>query len=65
MRAISRAPSAFIRLCKPNQVPHPWVQGGNLHQNRHYSQFMGLQLKARYEGLQTPVYGLAPVHHKS
>jgi putative flavoprotein involved in K+ transport len=46
-------------------VPHLWVQGGNLHQNRHYSQFMGLQLKARYEGLDTPVYGLGPVHHKS
>jgi putative flavoprotein involved in K+ transport len=52
-------------MWKPTQVPHLWVQGGNLHQNRHYSQFMGLQLKARYEGLQTPVYGLAPVHHKS
>jgi putative flavoprotein involved in K+ transport len=49
----------------PPQVPHLWVQGGNLHQNRHYSQFMGLQLKARYEGLDTPVYGLGPVHHKS
>ena len=37
-------------MWKPTQVPHLWVQGGNLHQNRHYSQFMGLQLKARYEG---------------
>jgi putative flavoprotein involved in K+ transport len=52
-------------MCKPTQVPHLWVQAGNLHQNRHYSQFMGLQLKARYEGLETPVYGLEPVHHKS
>jgi putative flavoprotein involved in K+ transport len=52
-------------MWKPTQVPHLWVQGGNLHQNRHYSQFMGLQLKARYEGIPTPVYELAPVHHLS
>ena len=52
-------------MWKPTQVPHLWVQGGNLHQNRHYSQFMGLQLKARYEGLETPVYELAAVHHES
>jgi putative flavoprotein involved in K+ transport len=52
-------------MWKPTQVPHLWVQGGNLHQNRHYSQFMALQLKARYEGLATPVYGQAQVHHAS
>ncbi|MEN9419395.1 MAG: hypothetical protein RI988_3015 [Pseudomonadota bacterium] len=52
-------------MWKPTQVPHLWIQGGNLHQNRHYSQFMGLQLKARYEGLPTPVYEPAPVHHTS
>jgi len=52
-------------MWKPTQVPHLWVQGGNLHQNRHYSQFMGLQLKARYEGLETPVYDRAAVHHQS
>ncbi|NDA87956.1 MAG: nitrile hydratase subunit beta [Betaproteobacteria bacterium] len=52
-------------MWKPTQVPHLWVQGGNLHQNRHYSQFMALQLKARYEGIPTPVYELAPVHHRA
>jgi putative flavoprotein involved in K+ transport len=52
-------------MWKPTQVPHLWIQGGNLHQNRHYSQFMGLQLKARYEGLPTPVYEPASVHHTS
>jgi putative flavoprotein involved in K+ transport len=52
-------------MWKPTQVPHLWVQGGNLHQNRHYSQFMALQLKARYEGIPTPVYGQAQVHHAS
>jgi putative flavoprotein involved in K+ transport len=50
-------------MWKPTHVPHLWVQGGNLHQNRHYSQFMGLQLKARYEGIPTPVYGQEQVRH--
>jgi putative flavoprotein involved in K+ transport len=52
-------------MWKPTQVPHLWIQGGNLHQNRHYSQFMALQLKARYEGIPTPVYEPAQVHHLS
>jgi putative flavoprotein involved in K+ transport len=51
-------------MWKPTQVPHLWFHGGNLHQSRHYSQFLSLQLKARHEGLPTPVYALAPVHHK-
>ena len=52
-------------MWKPTQVPNLWMQGGNLHQNRHYSLCLALQLKARMEGLPTPVYGLAPVHHTS
>jgi putative flavoprotein involved in K+ transport len=52
-------------MWKPTQVPHLWIQGGNLHQNRHYSQFMALQLKARYEGIPTPVYEPDQVHHLS
>ncbi|MFM1907928.1 MAG: hypothetical protein RLZZ591_1605 [Pseudomonadota bacterium] len=52
-------------MWKPTQVPHLWIHGGNLHQSRHYSQFLSLQLKARMEGLPTPVYGLAPVSHKA
>lgn len=52
-------------MWKPTQVPHLWIQGGNLHQNRHYSQFMALQLKARFEGIPTPVYEPAAVHHLS
>lgn len=51
-------------MWKPTQVPALWLHGGNLHQSRHYSHFLGLQLKARYEGLETPVYRLAEVHHK-
>ncbi len=50
-------------MWKPTQVPHLWFHGGNLHQSRHYSQFLSLQLKARMEGLATPVYKLAPSHH--
>ena len=50
-------------MWKPNNVPHLWIHGGNLHQSRHYSQFLSLQIKARMEGIPTPVYGLAQVHH--
>ncbi len=52
-------------MWKPTQVEGLWFHGGNLHQSRHYSQFLALQLKARMEGIATPVFGLAPVHHKS
>ena len=37
--------------------------GGNLHQSRHYSRYLALQLKARLEGIATPVYALAETHH--
>jgi len=50
-------------MWKPTQVPNLWMQGGNLHQNRHYSLCLALQLKARLEKIPTPVYALAPVHH--
>ena len=40
-----------------------WFHGGNLHQSRHYSLYLALQLKARLEGIDTPVYGLQEVHH--
>jgi putative flavoprotein involved in K+ transport len=51
-------------MWKPTRQPGLWFHGGNLHQSRHYSQFLALQLKARMEGLATPVYALAEVHHK-
>ncbi|MBY6675332.1 NAD(P)/FAD-dependent oxidoreductase [Rhodococcus sp. BP-332] len=50
-------------MWKPTQQDNLWFHGGNLHQSRHYSLYLGLQLKARYEGLDTPVYGLQEVHH--
>lgn len=50
-------------MWKPTQQEHLWFHGGNLHQSRHYSLYLALQLKARMEGLETPVYGLQDVHH--
>jgi len=52
-------------MWKPTQQPGLWFHGGNLHQSRHYSQFLSLQLKARMEGIETPVYALQESHHKS
>ncbi|MFA3916534.1 NAD(P)-binding domain-containing protein [Ruegeria hyattellae] len=50
-------------MWKPTQQEALWFHGGNLHQSRHYSQFLSLQLKARMEGIDTPVYGRQKVHH--
>ncbi|SDL16801.1 putative flavoprotein involved in K+ transport [Nocardioides sp. YR527] len=50
-------------MWKPTQQDALWFHGGNLHQSRHYSLYLALQLKARFEGIETPVYNLAPVHH--
>jgi putative flavoprotein involved in K+ transport len=50
-------------MWKPTQVQALWFHGGNLHQSRHYSLYLALQLKARHAGLETPVFGLQEVHH--
>ncbi|MGZ6640419.1 MAG: NAD(P)/FAD-dependent oxidoreductase [Solirubrobacteraceae bacterium] len=50
-------------MWKPTQQEGLWFHGGNLHQSRHYSLYLALQLKAREVGLDTPVYGLQEVHH--
>lgn len=52
-------------MWKPTQQQALWFHGGNLHQSRHYSLYLALQLKARFEGLPTPVYGKQKVHHLS
>jgi putative flavoprotein involved in K+ transport len=52
-------------MWKPTQQEGLWLHGGNLHQSRHYSLYLALQLKARKEGLSIPVYGPQPVHHLS
>ncbi|MFQ3786436.1 NAD(P)/FAD-dependent oxidoreductase [Halomonas sp. A29] len=50
-------------MWKPTQQQALWFHGGNLHQSRHYSHYLALQLKARMEGIPTPVYGQQEVHH--
>lgn len=50
-------------MWKPTQQTALWFHGGNLHQSRHYSQYLSLQIKARMEGLDTPVYELQESHH--
>ncbi len=50
-------------MWKPTRQEGLWFHGGNLHQSRHYSLYLALQLKARQAGIPTPVHGLAEVHH--
>jgi putative flavoprotein involved in K+ transport len=47
-------------MYKPVAQENLWIQGGNLALARYFSKFLALQIKARMEGLETPVYG-APV----
>ena len=51
-------------MWKPTNVEQLWFHGGNLHQSRHYSLYLALQLKARFEDMPTPVFGLQPSHHR-
>lgn len=51
-------------MWRPTQQEGLWFHGGNLYQCRFFSKILALQLKARMEGLVTPVYGLQQVHHK-
>jgi putative flavoprotein involved in K+ transport len=50
-------------MWKPTRQEALWFHGGNLHQSRHYSLYLALQLKARQAGIPTPVYGRQEVHH--
>ncbi|WP_096787451.1 NAD(P)/FAD-dependent oxidoreductase [Rhodobacter sp. CZR27] len=50
-------------MWKPTMQEGLWFHGGNLHQSRHYSRYLSLQLKARQAGIDTPVWGLEPPHH--
>jgi putative flavoprotein involved in K+ transport len=52
-------------MWKPTRQPALWFHGGNLHQSRHYSLYLALQLKARHAGLPTPVYGASETHHRA
>ena len=54
-------------MWKPTAVEGLWFHGGNLAQSRHYSQFLAIQLAARYLHLPTLVYGIpepTPASHK-
>ena len=50
-------------MWKPTRQDGLWFHGGNLAQSRHYSRYLALQLKARFEGIETAVYGMPVVHH--
>lgn len=50
-------------LWKPTAQEGLWFHGGNLALSRYYSLYLALQLKARMEGIPTPVYRRAEVHH--
>jgi putative flavoprotein involved in K+ transport len=52
-------------MWKPTQQPALWFHGGNLHQSRHYSLYLALQIKARQEGIPTPIYGISEVYHRA
>jgi putative flavoprotein involved in K+ transport len=43
-------------MWKPTPQENLWFHGGNLMQSRHYSLYLALQLKARFEGIATQVY---------
>ncbi len=43
-------------MWKPTAQEGLWFQAGNLAQARHFSRYLALQLKARMEGIPTPVY---------
>ncbi len=44
-------------MYKPVAHPNLFIQGGNLALSRYFSKFVALQIKARMEGIPTPVYG--------
>lgn len=46
-----------LNMWKPTAHEALWFHGGNLALSRFYSRFLALQLKARMEGIPTPVYG--------
>lgn len=50
-------------MWKPTLQENMWFHGGNLHQSRHYSKYLALQLKARLEGLDVDVFGMHPAYH--
>ena len=56
--------SELRNIWKPTTQKNLYFHGGNLAQSRYYSQHLALQIKARYENIDTPVYGLTKPYHK-
>ena len=52
-------------MWKPTNQEALWFHGGNLALSRHYSLYVSLQIKARMEGMPTPVYGRAAAAPRS
>jgi putative flavoprotein involved in K+ transport len=52
-------------MWKPTLQDGLWFHGGNLHQSRHYSLYLAMQLKARMENLPIKVFGIPETYHKS
>ncbi|MFV8396147.1 NAD(P)-binding domain-containing protein [Corynebacterium hindlerae] len=50
-------------MWKPTTVDNLWFHGGNLHQSRHYSRYLAIQLAARYLGMDTPVHKIPEVNY--
>ena len=50
-------------MWKPKRQKGLWYHGGNLHQSRHYSLYLAMQLKARMGGLEIKVYAVPENHH--
>ena len=50
-------------MWNPTQQEALWFHGCSLHQSRHCSLYLALQIKARMKGVNTPVYNLKDVHH--
>ncbi len=50
-------------MWKLTQAEALWFMGGNLHQSRHYSLYLALQLTGRQTGIPTSVYALQEVHY--
>ena len=48
-------------MWKPTAQPGLWFHGGNLAQSRFHSLHLALQIKARLEGVPTPVYRPTPI----
>lgn len=60
--ATPRDPGPWVgelrNMWKPTNVPNLWIHGGNLEQSRYFSKYLALQIKARMEEFDTPVYAV-------